>query len=120
MARTKPVDGERYLHQNHWQSDEVTISVAGAAGQQNLGSAVPAGKTRRIREITVRHAGSNDTVVTVLVGSTVKLSLDVPAGTTRVWSSEDGRMFSAGEQPIVQSSDVTGGNTYVSAAGVEA
>jgi hypothetical protein len=78
---------------------------------------------RRIREITIRHTGTNNTVVTLKVagvGGAVKLTIDVPAQTTRVWSSQDGRKFVAGEQPAVQSSDVTGGNTYISAAGVEA
>jgi hypothetical protein len=111
---------EEYLHKNHWEASEVTISVAGDAGKQNLGSPVPSGKKRRIREITVRHTGTANTVVSLMVGSTVKLTIDVPAQTTRVWSSQDGREFAAGEQPTVQSSDVTGGSTYVSAAGVEA
>jgi len=111
---------ERWLHENHWEAEEVTISAAGAGGQQNLGSAVPTGKTRRIRELTIRHTGTNNTVVTLLIsGGATKLTIDVPAQTTRVWSSQDGREFDAGEQPAVQSSDVTGGNTYVSASGVE-
>jgi len=111
---------ERWLHENHWESGEVTIAVAGAGGQQNLGAAVGAGVTRRIREITIRHAGTNNTVVTLLVGVAIRLSIDVPAQTTRVWSSQDGREFAAGEQPVVQTSDVTGGSTYASASGVEA
>jgi len=48
------------------------------------------------------------------------LSIDVSAQSTRVWSSQDGREVAAGLQPVVQTSDVTGGSTYVSAAGVEA
>jgi hypothetical protein len=111
---------EKYLHDNHWEAEEVTISAAGAGGQQNLGSAVGTGKTRRIREITIRHAGTSNTVVTLLIsGGATKVTIDVPAQSTRVWSSEDGRSFAAGEQSAVQSSDVTGGNTFVSAAGVE-
>jgi len=112
-----------WLHRNHWEpaGGEVTIAAAGAAGEQNLGGAVPAGVTRRIREITVRHAGTANTVVTLLVaGGANRLTIDVPAQTTRVWSSEDGREFTAGQQPAVQTSSVVGGNTYVSAAGVEA
>jgi len=112
---------ERYLHDNHWESNEVTIAAAGAGGQQNLGAAVGAGLTRRIRELTIRHAGTNNTVVTLLVaGGAVKVSIDVPAQSTRVWSSQDGRVFTAGQQPAVQTSDVTGGGAFVSAAGVEA
>ena len=112
---------ERWLHENHWEADEVTIAVAGAPGQQNLGVAVPAGVTRRIRELTIRHAGTNNTVVTLLIaGGATKVTIDVPAQTTRVWSSQDGREFATGEQPACQSSDITGGNTYVSASGVEA
>jgi len=112
---------ERWLHDNHWECSEVTISAAGAGGQQNLGAVVGAGVTRRVREITIRHAGTNNTVVTLLIaGGDTKVTIDVPAQTTRVWSSQDGREFAAGEQPAVQSSDVTGGNTYISASGVEA
>jgi hypothetical protein len=112
---------ERYLHENHWEAEEVTIAVAGAPGQQNLGAAVGVGLTRRIRELTIRHAGTNNTVVTLLIaGGATKVTIDVPAQSTRVWSSQDGREFAAGEQSAVQSSDVTGGNTFVSAAGVEA
>lgn len=111
---------ERWLHVNHWEADEVTIAVAGAPGEQNLGAVVPAGETRRIRELTIRHAGSNPTVVTLLIsGGATKISIDVPAQTTRVWSSQDGREFDPGEQPAVQTSDITGGSTYVSAVGVE-
>ena len=47
------------------------------------------------------------------------MTIDVPAQTTRVWSSQDGREFVAGEQPTVQTSDITGGSTFVSATGVE-
>ena len=115
-ANTNP---ERWLHENHWDCLEVTINAAGAAGQQNLGNPVAAGATRRIREITVRHAGTNNTVVTLLDATGNRLTFDVPAQTSRTWSSQDGREFVAGAQPIVQSSDVTGGNTFVSASGVE-
>jgi len=112
---------EKWLHENHWEAEEVEISSAGAGGQQNLGSPPSAGKTLRIREITIRHAGTNNTVVTLLVsGGATKLSIDVPAESTITWSSQDGREFAAGEQPVVQTSDVTGGHTFVSAAGVEA
>jgi len=114
------VESESFLHTNHWESGEVEIKASGAEGQENLGSKVPTGKTRRIRELTIRHTGTNNTVVTLLVsGGATKLSIDVPAQTTRVWSSQDGRSFDAGEQPVVQSSDTTGGSTFVSAAGVE-
>lgn len=112
---------EQWLHDHHWDCDEVTINVAGAPGQQNLGVITPISAIRRIRELTIRHAGTNNTVVTLLIaGGATRVSIDVPPQTTRVWSSEDGKEFAAGEQPAVQSSDVTGGNTYVSASGVEA
>jgi hypothetical protein len=112
---------EKYLHDNHWEAEEVTISAAGAGGQQNLGAVVGTGLTRRIRELTIRHAGTNNTVVTLLIaGGATKVTIDVPAQSTRVWSSQDGREFAAGEQSACQSSDVTGGNTFISASGVEA
>jgi len=113
---------ERWLQDNHWEPNaEITIAAAGAPGEQAVGGVVPVGETRRIRELTIRHAGSANTVVTLLIsGGATKLTIDVPVQTTRVWSSQDGRSFAAGEQPVVQTSDVTGGSTYVSASGVEA
>ena len=112
---------ERWLHENHWDCDEVTINAAGAGGQQDLGGVVPAGQIRRIREITIRHEGTNETIVTLLlVAGVTRLTIRVPAQSTIVWLSQDGREFPAAGQPAVQSSDVTGGNTYISASGVEA
>lgn len=110
----------QWLQTHHWEADEVTIAAAGAGGQQNLGAVVGAGLTRRIREITIRHAGTANTVVTILIGVVPKLTVDVPAQTTRVWSSEDGVAFTATQQPVIQTSNVTAGSTYVSARGVEA
>ena len=112
--------GEEYLHANHWEAEEVTVAVAGVGGQQDLGAAVAVGKTLLIREITIRHVGTDNTVVTLLVGVTTKVTIDMAPQSTRVWSSQDGREFAAGEQPAVQTSDVTGGSTFVSAVGIEA
>ncbi len=111
---------ERYRQDSHWEAEEVEVAVAGAGGQQDLGAAVAAGKTLRIREITIRHVGTNNTVVTLLVGVTVKVTIDMAPQSTRVWSSQDGRKFEAAEQPVVQTSDITGGSTFVSAVGIEA
>lgn len=113
---------EKWLQDNHWEPDaEITIAVADAAGEQEVGGAVPAGETRRIREITIRHAGSNNTVVTLLdeTGGNIKVSIDVSAQSTVTWSSQDGRAIAATLQPVIQTSDITGGSTYVSVAGVE-
>ena len=121
LGQGRASNPEKWLHDKHWEADEVTIAVAGAPGQQNLGAVVGAGLTRRIRELTIRHAGTNPTVVTLLIaGGATKVTIRVPAGTTSVWTSQDGRKFAAGEQPAVQTSDVTGGSTFVSAGGVEA
>ncbi len=114
---------ERWLQDNHWEPDaEITIAVADAAGEQPVGGAVPAGETRRIREITIRHEGTNNTVVTLLdeTAGNIKLSIDVTAQSTVTWSSQDGREIAATLQPVIQTSDITGGSTYVSLAGVEA
>jgi len=114
---------EKYLHKYHWNTPaEIPITVAGAPGQLALGGAVAAGRTRRIREVTVRHAGSANTVVTIYDanGGNILLTIDVPAQSTRTWSSQDGRAVAATLQPVIQTSDVTGGSTFVSAAGVEA
>jgi hypothetical protein len=112
---------EKWMHDHHWECDQVTVAAGGAGGQQNLGAAVPVGVTRRIRVLHVRHAGTNNTVVTLLIaGGAVKRSWDIPAQTTRTISSEDGWSFAAAQQPAVQTSDVTGGSTYVGAEGVQA
>lgn len=108
---------ERWLHDNHWNCDEVELDAAATA--EDLGAAVTTGKVRRIRELTIRHAGTNNTVVTITDGTDTKLSIDVPTQSTRVWSSQDGRAFIAGETPDAQTSDITGGSTFISAAGVE-
>ena len=93
---------ERWLHVNHWDSGAELVLVA--AGAQNLGGAVAVGATRRIREITVRHSGQANTVITLSVGGVNRLSFDVPAQTTRTWSSQDGREFLAATQPQIASS----------------
>ena len=114
---------EMWLHIWHWNpAAEIPIVAAGAPGELPLGAAVGAGVVRRIREVTVRHAGSNNTVVTIYdaTGGNILLTIDVPAQTTRTWSSQDGRLVAATLQPVIQTSDVTGGSTFVSASGVEA
>lgn len=112
---------ERWLQIYHWECDQVTVAAAGVGGQQALGAAVGVGLRRRIRTLHVRHAGTANTVVTLLVaGGAAKRSWDIPAQTTRTISSEDGWAFAAGQTPAVQTSDVTGGSTFVGAEGVEA
>ncbi len=114
---------ERYLHDNHWNTPaEIPIVLAGAPGELALGAAVGAGVVRRIKEVTIRHAGTNNTVVSILdaTAGNVIWSIDVPAQSSVTWGSQDGRAVAATLQPVVQSSDVTGGNTMVTAAGVEA
>jgi len=65
--------------------------------------------------------GTANTIITLrLAGAAVaRVSFMVPAQSSRVWSSQDGREFVAAEQAVVQSSNVTGGSTFISAAGVE-
>lgn len=110
----------QWLQANHWEAEEVIITVSGAAGQKDLGVAVAAGKTRRVREYTINHTGTNNTDVSLLIkGGATKVTVPVPAQTGRVWGSDNGRKFIAGQITAVQSSDVTGGTTRVSASGVE-
>lgn len=112
---------EKWLHDHHSEANQVTIAAAGAPGEQNLGVVVPAGVTRRIRTLNIRHAGTSPTVVTLLIsGGAVKDSIDVPAQSTRLWGVQDGAEFQPGEQPAVQTSDITGGSTYVTPMGVQA
>ena len=128
MPPTKTVDTgehtnpEQWLHDNHWSTAaEVPLVLAGAPGELDLGAAVGAGVVRRIREVTVRHQGTANTVISILdqTGGNIILSIDVPAQSTRTWSSQDGRLVAAGLQPVVQTSDVTTAGANVSAAGVE-
>jgi len=114
---------ERWLQIYHWNTAaEIPIVAAGAPGQLNFGAAVAAGMMRRIREVTVRHAGTANTVVTIYDanGGNIILTIDCPAQTERTWSSQDGRAVAATLQPVIRTSDVTGAGCFVSAAGVEA
>jgi len=113
---------EKWLHDNHWEPDaEIPIVAAGVPGELPVGEPVAAGATRRIREMSIRHAGTNNTVVTLLdeTGGNIKVSIDVPAQSTVEWSSQDGREIAAELQPVIQTSDITGGSTFVSLSGVE-
>lgn len=112
-------NAEAWRHANHWQTP-AEIALAAAAAPANMGGPVPAGQTRRIREITIRHTGTNNTIISINVAAVVRLTIDIPAQTTRVWSSEDGIEFTGGEQPTIQTSDVAGGGAQVSARGDEA
>ena len=112
-------NSERWRHQKHWQTpSEIEIILSGSPGRIVTGN--PASYDRRVREITVRHSGTNNTVVSLRYDVTVKLSFDVAAQTTRVWSSQDGRKLAVGTSLSFESSDVTGGTTFISAAGLEA
>ena len=110
---------QRFLHNYHWDSGEELVLASATA--QNLGAPVAAGRTRRIREITVRNTAQANTVITLSVDTTNRLSFDVPSQTTRVWSSEDGRAFTSGQQVKIASSGAGAGTqTYITASGVEA
>jgi len=101
------VHSETFKHRCHWETPkEVEIIAAGQAGEQNLGSGPSIqGNILRIKEITIRNSGASDTVFILLVkydgNYDVKLSIDVPANTTRMWESEQGRKFTYGQQPVV-------------------
>jgi len=116
---------ESYKHKYHWETPkEVEIVTAGQAGEQNFGSPPSlADHYVRIKEMTIRNSGSVDTVVQLLAkyngNYDVKVSIDVPANTTRMWESEQGRKFTYGQQPVVRATAV-GGTIYVSGSGIEA
>ena len=119
--RSEP-SNDQWLHENHWEADEVTINGAGVGGEQNLGAAVPANRTRRIRSLNVRNTEPQNVVVTLLIsGGANKESWDIPAQATRKISDQDGWEFDPGEQPAVQSSVAgVGTEVYVSARCVQA
>ena len=112
---------ERWLHDNHWDSGvELVLNAAAAV---NLGAAVAAGNTRRVRSITVRNTALVNTVITLsqAVPAQNRISFDVPAQGTRVWSEQDAVEFLAGVQSqIASSAAAVGAETYIHAAGVEA
>jgi len=116
---------ESYKHKYHWEtSSEVEIVQAGQAGERNFGSAPShADHYIRIKELTVRNSGASDTVIQLLAkyngNYDLKLSIDVPANTTRMWESEQGREFTYGQQPIVRAT-VVGNTIYISGSGIEA
>jgi hypothetical protein len=111
------------MHDNHWDTGaEVQLSTAPVT----FGGVVPSGKTRRIREITVRNYDDEDHIIILGVNlndatEERRLTFRVPAQTTLVWSSENGRSFSAGEQPEMEANvPVAPIDVYVSGAGIEA
>jgi len=126
MSRYQDIaHSETFKHRYHWETpEEVEIIAAGQAGEKNLGSP-PSMRENvlRIKEVTVRNSGGSDTVLILLakknVNYNVKLSIDVPANTTRMWESEQGRKFTYGQQPVVRAT-VVGNTIYVSASGIEA
>jgi hypothetical protein len=112
---------ERWMHDHHWDSG--TELVLNAAAAVNLGVAVAAGATRRIRSITVRNTALVNTVITLSQTGPAQnsVSFDVPAQTTRVWSEQDAVQFLAGVQVQISSSAAAAGaETYIHASGVEA
>jgi len=110
---------ERWLNDHHWDSGaEVVLNAVAAV---DLGVAVATGVVRRVREITVRNTSQANTVITLSAGGVNRLSFDVPANTTRTWSSQDGRLFVAASQTqIASSAAAVGQETYINASGVEA
>ena len=112
---------ERWMHDHHWDSGaELVLNAAAAV---NLGAAVGAGATRRIRAITVRNMAAANTVITLSQTGPAqnRVSFDVPAKTTRTWSEQDAVEFLAGVQvQIASSAAVAGSETYIHASGVEA
>ena len=96
---------------------ETTISTAGIAGQQTLYTVT--GSKLRITELTIRNAGTNNTVVTLTGSAGIMLTIDIPATTTREWESVIGRVFTNGQALIVRTSDITGGSTYISGSGID-
>jgi hypothetical protein len=112
---------EQWLHTHHWDSKpEVHVTQVGQPGQQPLGVAVAVGKTRRIREVTVRHEGVAQTTIEIYVDADCIISFQVAATSSVTWHSEDGREVAEGKIPHVRSSVPGVGGTYVTAAGVEA
>lgn len=112
---------EKWMHDHHWDSGAEL--VLNAAAPVNLVAPVAAGATRRVRSITVRNTALANTVITVsqLLPLQNRVSFDVPAQTTRVWSEEDGVEFLAAVQVQISSSAAAvGSETYIHASGVEA
>lgn len=114
---------EDYKHRRHWEADEIEVIATGAGGEQNLGSS-PTLQDRyiRIKEVTIRNSATSDSVVTLLslenAVYVIKISIDIPSGTTREWESEQGRRFDYGQQPVIRADCVTGGTIFVTGSGI--
>lgn len=116
----KNTNPEKWLHDNHW--DNGAELILNAAVAVNLGAPVAAGATRRVRSITVRNTAQTNTVITLsqVAPAQNRVSFDVPAQTTRVWSEQDAVEFLAGVQvQIASSAAAVGTETYIHASGVE-
>ena len=114
---SKRANPEKFKHDYGVDFNEVEVDTAGVDGQKTIHTVK--GKKCRVTELTIRHVGTNDTVITLMTGEETKLSIDVPAETTRSWQSEIGRVFTIGQTIVVRSSDVTGGVTLISGSGVD-
>lgn len=117
---------ERYRQEHGGSFGELVIVASGAGGQQiiRITPPNPVGESLvfRLKEVSVRHSGTSDTVVSVrVVGEAIdRLTLDVRARTTREWESEIGRVVGQTLTVVARSSDVAGGTTYVSGSYIEA
>lgn len=118
QGRASPNE-EKWRHKKHWDSGEELVIVVPATSY-NLGPVVPADLMRRLREITVRTTTTQNIIVRVLVNTTCRLSFDVTAQSTRIWSSQDGREFQAGDQLAIRVPVITGGTVYLTAGGLDA
>ena len=115
VAHTSRKGDSGFLQDYGVSFGEVTIAVAGEAGQETLYTVT--GSKFRVTELTIRHAGTANTVVTLMGGPA--LTIDIPASTTREWESVIGRIFTNGQALIVRTSDITGGSTYISGSGID-
>lgn len=125
---------EDYRRKHHWQFAEISCCVSSwihaPSGMIYCLSAVPSCVQVRVQEITIRNTAPQNIVVHMGVSATGwpyptlsprKLSLDVPAQTTRVWSSQPGRVFTALQRICFQitPSTITPSCIFITGAGLE-
>lgn len=118
---------EDFRRAHHWQFSEISCCLSAVAhfpsGLIQCLSAVPSGMRLRIRELTIHNMGYHPCVVFLDVSgfggwvsaglwrpARTKLRVSVPANTTRVWYSQDGRVFQPGERPCLR----VGGEVFTS------
>jgi hypothetical protein len=123
---------EDYRREHQWDFPQLSCYTSGVVIRQCL-SCVPSCVHIRIQELTIRNRSLANVTVFLIVSACptasgvaaaengiIKLGVDIPAMTTRVWGSEPGRKIRAHQRPcfIVTPSCVLPSAVFVTGAGL--